>query len=102
LTFFPRNLARKYKTGILEFWDFIDAYADFSTDEGLVTNVIKLFSPSTLNTKKVSKGYQILVMVAWFILLLGLINVSRKGQDGQKTNEGSSKVTNENGKAKMC
>jgi hypothetical protein len=45
-------LARKYKTGILEFWDFIDAYADFSTDEGLVTNLLKLFFPSTLKTKK--------------------------------------------------
>ena len=33
--FCSRNLARKYKTGLLEYWDFINTYADFTTNEGL-------------------------------------------------------------------
>ena len=32
--FYCRTLARKYNTGISEYWDFIDTYADLSTPEG--------------------------------------------------------------------
>lgn len=30
-----RNLAKKYNTGILEYWDFLNSYVDFSTHDGL-------------------------------------------------------------------
>ena len=32
---FFRGLARKYQTGILEYWDFMNIYADLSTSDGL-------------------------------------------------------------------
>jgi hypothetical protein len=33
---FFRALAQKYKTGILEYWDFLNTYVDLSSTEGLI------------------------------------------------------------------